>query len=109
MRPTERLLQSHGGIGWAGGQDLRCVNEIPWGQKKWASISPFQDYPINPIHFQQVFKTILNQIKSPIRLSKVLFALPHFLGPKSFSFLNQKNYLFIYLVQNLLSTCLKIF
>ena len=23
MRPTERLLQSHGGAGWAGGQSLR--------------------------------------------------------------------------------------
>ena len=42
MKPTERLFQSHGGIGWAGGQDLRCVNQQPWGQKL-ASISPFQD------------------------------------------------------------------
>ena len=23
MRPTERLLQSHGGAGWAGGESLR--------------------------------------------------------------------------------------
>ena len=26
-RTTETLLQSHGGIGWEGGQDLRCVNQ----------------------------------------------------------------------------------
>ena len=45
MRTTERLLQSHGGIGLAGGQDLRGVNQMPWGQKA-ASVSPFQDYPI---------------------------------------------------------------
>ena len=31
-----------GGTGWAGGQDLRCVNQPLWGQKL-ASISPFQD------------------------------------------------------------------
>ena len=42
-RPTERLLQSHGGIGWAGGYDLRCVNQQPRGQKKLVSICPFQD------------------------------------------------------------------
>ena len=34
------------GIGWPEGQDLRCVNQQPWGQKKLPSISPFQDYPI---------------------------------------------------------------
>ena len=28
-----------GGIDWAGGQDLRCFNQIPWGQKL-ASICP---------------------------------------------------------------------
>ena len=27
MRTTERLLQSYGGIGWAKGHDLRCVNQ----------------------------------------------------------------------------------
>ena len=32
-----------GGFGWAGGQDLICVNQPPWGQKL-ASISPFLDY-----------------------------------------------------------------
>ena len=47
MRPTEMLHKSHGVIGWAGGQDLRCVNQIPWGQKKQS----FQDYPIIPIFF----------------------------------------------------------
>ena len=29
MKTTERLLQSCGGIGRAGGQDLRCVNLQP--------------------------------------------------------------------------------
>ena len=48
VKPTERLLQSCGGIGWVAGQLLRCVNQIPWGQKKLASISPLQDYPIIP-------------------------------------------------------------
>ena len=43
MRTTERLLQSHGAIGWAGGQGLRLVNRPTWG-KKLASISPFLDY-----------------------------------------------------------------
>ena len=33
MRTTERLLQSHGGFGWVGGQDLRCVNQHPWGSE----------------------------------------------------------------------------
>ena len=51
MRPTERLLQSPGGICWAGEQDLRCVNQQPWEQKKLASISPFQDYSIIPRTF----------------------------------------------------------
>ena len=26
MRPTERLFQSHGAAGWAGGQSLRRLN-----------------------------------------------------------------------------------
>ena len=42
-RTTQGLLQSHGGIGCAGGQDLRYVNQAPW-VLKLASISPFQDY-----------------------------------------------------------------
>ena len=42
-RLTEGLIQSCWCIGWAGGQDLRCEDEIPWGQTKLASISPFQD------------------------------------------------------------------
>ena len=49
-RPTERLLQSSGGIVWAGGQDLRCVNQITWGQQKLASIS-HHDYSIIPKTF----------------------------------------------------------
>ena len=36
----EGLIQTHGGMGWAGGKDLRYVNRPPWGQKL-ASISPF--------------------------------------------------------------------
>ena len=39
--PTERLLQSCGHIGRAG-QDLRCVDQIPWGQKL-EYLSHFQD------------------------------------------------------------------
>ena len=30
MRTTERLFQSHGGIRWTGGQDLRCVKQQPF-------------------------------------------------------------------------------
>ena len=41
MGTTEGLLQSCGDIDWTGGQDLRCVNQQPWGQKM-ASISPFR-------------------------------------------------------------------
>ena len=41
-KTTERLLQSSWGIGWAGGQDVRCVSQTPWGQKL-GSIGPFQD------------------------------------------------------------------
>ena len=37
-RTAERLLRSCGALG---GQDLRCVNQQPWGQKL-ATISPFQ-------------------------------------------------------------------
>ena len=33
-RTTERLLQSRWGFGWAAGQDLRCVNQQPWGRKR---------------------------------------------------------------------------
>ena len=40
MKTTKRLVQSRGGTGWAGGQDLRCVDQKPWGQEL-ASISPF--------------------------------------------------------------------
>ena len=43
---TEGLLQSCWCIGWAGGQDLRCEEKLPWGQMKLASTSPFQDYPV---------------------------------------------------------------
>ena len=50
IQNTERLLQSRGVIGWAGGQDLRCANQQSWGQKL-ASISPFQDHPIIPRTF----------------------------------------------------------
>ena len=47
QRPTERLPQSSWCIGWALGKDMvGCVNHLPWGQKKMASISCFQDYPI---------------------------------------------------------------
>ena len=31
MRTTEGLLQSHRSIDWAGEQNLRCVNQRPWG------------------------------------------------------------------------------
>ena len=34
-------------LGWAGGQDLRCEEELPL-QRKLASVSPFQYYPIVP-------------------------------------------------------------
>ena len=77
-KPTERQLQSCGGIGWAGGQDLRCVNQIPW-VKKLASISLFQDYLIIPrtpnfqrksSPFPTSFKTISNKITSHARLLK---------------------------------------
>ena len=37
-------------MGALAGQDLRCVNGPPWGQKL-ASISPFQDLPIIPRTF----------------------------------------------------------
>ena len=50
MRPTQGLLQPYWCIGWTG-EDLRCDNDLPWGQKKLASISPFQDYPIIPRTF----------------------------------------------------------
>ena len=46
MRPTERLLQSRGGAGWAGGQSLRRLRE-----NMLSYISPFQDYPNNPRTF----------------------------------------------------------
>ena len=37
---------------WLGrGKDLRCVNQQPWGQRKLASISLFQDSPIIPRTF----------------------------------------------------------
>ena len=88
QRTTERLIQSCGGIGWAGGQDQRCVNQQLWRQKM-VSISPFQDYyesfsglpnysknfylcwccsnfqPIskqNPIHFQTSFLKLFQTI-----------------------------------------------
>ena len=78
MRTTERLLQSHGGSGWAGGQDLRCVNQQLQGQKL-ASISPFQEllsgvlslccfqqiYKNNPIRFQQVSKVFPTKSQVP--------------------------------------------
>ena len=36
-RPTERLLPSSWYIDWTGEQDLRCVDQLTWGQKKLAS------------------------------------------------------------------------
>ena len=86
----ERLLKSHGGIDCVGGQDLRCVRQIPWGQRKLASISPFfglPEYlkknlfklalPKFPTNFQRIsnpfrtsFKIISNQSTSPLRLLK---------------------------------------
>ena len=51
VRPTQGFLQPHWCIGWAGGQDLRCDKDLPLGQKKLASISPFHDYPIIPRTF----------------------------------------------------------
>ena len=50
QRDTERLLQSSWCIGLVG-QNLRCAKQLPWGQKKLASINPFQDYPIIPRTF----------------------------------------------------------
>ena len=50
-RPSERLVQSHWCIGLAGGQDLRCEEELLWGKTKLAFISSFQDYPFNPRTF----------------------------------------------------------
>ena len=62
LRTTERLLQSHGGVGWAGGHDLRCVSQQPWGQKL-ASISPFQDNPVIPSTlFKLVFFLLISNI-----------------------------------------------
>ena len=51
MRPTERLLQSRGGAGWAGGQSLRRLRETIAGENMLSSISPFQNYPNNPRTF----------------------------------------------------------
>ena len=56
MRTTERLLQSCVGIGWAGGQDLRCVNQQPCWQKMTSilcrtTVSSFLDYAIIPRTF----------------------------------------------------------
>ena len=87
--PTERLLQSSWGIDWAGGQDLRCDKQLYWGHKRLTSVSPFQDYRILqkllfklvlhkfPTTFPQKsntfptsFKTMSNQITSPIILLK---------------------------------------
>ena len=84
-RPTERLLQSSWCIEWAGGQDLRCAKILSWGQKKVASISPFQNYPViprifieasvaqffsinfqkNPIHFPTSFQNFPTKSQVP--------------------------------------------
>ena len=88
----QKLLKDYfnhvGDIGWAGGQDVRCVSQQPWGQKL-ASISPFQDYSWSssglpnysknfysklvslkfPNKIQSIsnkFQTISNQINSPL-------------------------------------------
>ena len=46
-RPTERLLQSRWGTGWAGGQSLKRLR----GENMLSYVSPFQDYPNNPRTF----------------------------------------------------------
>ena len=51
VRPTDRLLQSSGCIGWARGQHQRCVNQLPWRQKELTSNSSFKDYLIIPRTF----------------------------------------------------------
>ena len=48
---TEGLPQLCWCIGLAGGEDLTCNKDLPWRQKKLASISHFQDYPIIPRTF----------------------------------------------------------
>ena len=50
MRPTEGLLQSRGGAGWAG-QSLRRLRGEDWGENMLSSISLFQDYLNNPRTF----------------------------------------------------------
>ena len=57
MRTTEKLLQSHGSVAWAGGQDLRVLNNNP-GCRSWnlsvffrTTVSLLQYYPIIQIIF----------------------------------------------------------
>ena len=40
-----------GALAWQEDLDMRCFNQLPWGQEKLAHISPFQDYPIIPNTF----------------------------------------------------------
>ena len=51
VRPTERLLQSSGCIGWAGGQDPRW--ELPWRQKKHL-VSKYQFPNKSPTKFHDI-------------------------------------------------------
>ena len=66
MRPTEVLLQSCLCTGWSG-QDLRFEEQVTWGQKKLASMSHFQDYPIIP-------KTFIKTSVTPMSIFKNQFS-----------------------------------
>ena len=84
-RTTEKLLQSRGDIGWAGGYDLRCVNQIPLGGEETGIYQFFSGLPNyskdfylswccsnfqhiskeNPISFQQVSKVFQTKSQVP--------------------------------------------
>ena len=66
MRPTERLLQSHGGAGWAGRQRTEGENMLSY-------ISPFQDYPNSPRTFTK--QSVTSQ-KEP-QISNNLIQIQH--------------------------------
>ena len=87
--------QSSWCISWTKGQDLRW--ELTWLQKRLASISPFQDYPIitrtliqagvassklkkNLNTFPTSFQTISNKITCPVillnNLTQVMYTCP---------------------------------
>ena len=70
MRTTEKLLQSRGGIGWVGGQDLRCVN-----QQTGAEAGTYQSFSgllsilfsTNQLFQEHLFKLVLLKLPASFR------------------------------------------